>query len=34
MSYQDETADIEDDNIVICINWILKHSNYKPEFFW
>ena len=33
MSYKDETADIEDDNIVICINSILKYSNYKPEFF-
>lgn len=33
MFYKDEKTDIEDDNTVICINSILKYSNYKPEFF-
>ena len=32
-SYQDKEANIEDDNIIICIDSILKYSKYQPEFF-
>lgn len=32
-SYQDEDINLEDDNIIICINSILKYSKYEPSFF-
>lgn len=32
-SYSDETTNFEDDNIIICINSILKYASYEPTFF-
>ena len=32
-SYQDKDANIENDNIIICIDSILKYSKYTPQFF-
>lgn len=33
MSYQDSDVDIEDDNVIICINSLLKYARYNKEFF-
>ena len=32
-SYQEEDINLEDDNIIICINSILKYAKYEPLFF-
>ena len=32
-SYKDEQKDIDDNNLVVCINSILLYSKYKPSFF-
>ena len=32
-SYLEHDKDIEDDNLVICLNSLLLYSKYKPEFF-
>jgi hypothetical protein len=33
ISYEDNTKDIDDDNITICINSLLMYSRYTPSFF-